>query len=515
MPISMPNLARVLINDGRASRNDAEILTRVVEAGEATREELDSAKDVIEKSDLPLAKKKYALRQLESFLDDTATGIESALFGVDPRIANKLRFAGIDSPARLLKKAATPAQREALARRVGDVDERTIRTLAKQADLQRVTGIDDKTAKVLVDLGIDSVPELAGRNASNLFDKLKAFSATQEAWIIKFKLPTADDVASWKSQAQGLDRKLSFGRVSSGWDALTTAERTDMFMAEDASLTASWPSGETTSVLKELGLPDRALDALENVTLDAADFIANTLGYRGIDADPDEIADGTFTSSDIPSGLPFDFDIDPSITAFTDRSGKFLGAKLTWSVYDDPGQVSFNAIYDAVAGRFTDTIEFDHYNNEETYRGEYDVTSDRSGSATSARAAKLGELVDGLVYISESDEPFSAVAFEFDRGSLDAASFREAVLGGRTDLEVDVRDADATSDFWDYYTDDQIHSDADVKKFATLKKYVDANLGDVRIVKTGAPGAAERTFWLLGTDDSGALVGLRAKAVET
>src|SRR5688572_13353945 len=139
--IEMPNLTlssltQVLINDGRASKNDAEILTRVVEAGQATREELDQAKDLIEKSSLPMGAKKTALAHLESFLDRTAQGLEAELFGAPVGLANRLRFHGIDSRDQLLAKAATPAQRQSLAQQIG-TDEKLLRQLAKQADLLR------------------------------------------------------------------------------------------------------------------------------------------------------------------------------------------------------------------------------------------------------------------------------------------------------------------------------------------------------------------------------------------
>jgi hypothetical protein len=514
MPLSLTNLTRVLIQDGRASKNDAEILTRVVEAGHASRDELASAKDVIESSGLSIDKKRLALQKLESFLDESATGLEANLFGVDPGLANRLRYEGVDSLGKLLSKAATPAQRQSLANELG-TDEKTLRTLAKQADLQRVPGLDDKLAHVLIDQGIDSVPELAGRNVDNLHAKLKEFNGTQEAFIIKFHLPTKAELADMVSEAGGLDRALSFGRPTSGWEALTPSERVDMMMDEDSSLTTNWVDESATDFFARHDL-DRVASALPHLKLDAGHFIAGNLEYNGApDATGEAIANGTFTEADLDDDSYAEWSTEPSVTEFLDGDGKLLGAKLEWSISIDPAEYSISAYYDHVEGRFTESIEYDHYNSEVNYRDDYFITSPSSGSVAAVRNEKLKDLSEGLLYISESDHPFEPTARAFGGPPLSEARVRDKLLWSDSSAEISIGDADRTKDFWEYYTDADIHSPADAAKFTALKEYMEEHLTDLRIIKTGEPGASERRMWLVGFDDAGNLQGLTARSIET
>lgn len=516
MPITLNSLTRVLMNDGRASRNDAQILTRVVEAGSASRDELNAAKDVIEESGLPGDMKKQALRHLEQFLEGSATGLEAQLFGVDPGLANRLRFEGIDNLGDLLRRTATPAQRQSFASQLG-TDEKTLRSLAKQADLQRVTGIDDKLARVLIDNGVDSVPELAGRNVDNLHDKLKEFTGTQEAWIIKFQLPKKADLQAMVDAAGPLDRVVSFGRPTSGWETLTTAERVELMDSEDSSLEANYIDENADVWMDTNNLPASLKDALPSLRAEGAQFVINYLDYSvpNHGATADSIADGSYTEADLPGNAYVEWAVEPSVTEYRTSGGELLGAQLDYMFSDDPASYSLKVFYDHTEGRFTEYMEYDHYNSEVHDSGGYGIGEASSGSPAAARHKQLGELTDGLSYISDSDEPFSAASYAFNGGDITAAGFKDVAFWSGSTSEVRVLDASEVADFWEYYTDPGTQSAGEAAKFATLKTFMESEFKDLTILKSGEPGNDEQTFWIMGKDDGGNLQGLRARSLET
>ncbi|MEE8410038.1 MAG: DUF4332 domain-containing protein [Myxococcota bacterium] len=285
----MREIARALIYDGTASRYDGVVLTRLVEFGSADRVALDAAVDEIEIADIPDAAKKSALRRLNSFFEGSATGIAADLFGAPAALMARFKWEGIDSGAELLEAAKTPMARDVLAQRVGST-EKEIRQLAKQADLQRVDGIDPKLAKVLVDLGIDSVVELAGRNGDNLHAKLKVFAGTQDSWIIKFKMPsdasasgskTAKEkaaVAELVAQAEQLPRVLEFGRPTSGFAALPVEARLETLYSWDSNFSREDLDGPAAAFFESLGA-DAVVSELARMHADAMMLLQEDLSY--------------------------------------------------------------------------------------------------------------------------------------------------------------------------------------------------------------------------------------------
>ena len=87
------------------------------------------------------------------------------------------------------------------------VSEERILYDAKKLDLMRVKGVGQKYATLLLASGVDTVPELATRNAANLAKKLAEGNATEE---IVVELPSEDRVAGWIAQAKELPRMLYY-----------------------------------------------------------------------------------------------------------------------------------------------------------------------------------------------------------------------------------------------------------------------------------------------------------------
>ena len=71
------------------------------------------------------------------------------------------------------------------------------------ADLMRIKGIGGEYSELLECAGVDSVPELAQRNAANLLEKIT--SANEEKSLVR-ALPTEKQISDWISQAGALEK---------------------------------------------------------------------------------------------------------------------------------------------------------------------------------------------------------------------------------------------------------------------------------------------------------------------
>ena len=125
--------------------------------------------------------------------------------GIGPAIEAKLKEAGIDSCEELLEKGATTQGRKAIIEGSG-VSEKLVLKFVNHADLCRIKGVGGEYAELLEASGVDSVPELAQRNASNLAEKMREVN---EAKKLVRSLPSADTVSGWVDQAKELPRVVT------------------------------------------------------------------------------------------------------------------------------------------------------------------------------------------------------------------------------------------------------------------------------------------------------------------
>ncbi len=91
--------------------------------------------------------------------------------GIGPAYAEKLIAAGITTSDLLLEKGQTPKGRKELEEATG-LSSKLILTWVNHADLYRVKGIGPQFAELLEAAGVDTVKELATRNAENLARKM-------------------------------------------------------------------------------------------------------------------------------------------------------------------------------------------------------------------------------------------------------------------------------------------------------------------------------------------------------
>ncbi|MCC6402937.1 MAG: DUF4332 domain-containing protein [Fimbriimonadaceae bacterium] len=124
--------------------------------------------------------------------------------GIGPAYAAKLGEAGVNTLSDLLDKGSSRNGREALAQATGMSDTLILKWV-NRADLDRVKGVGSEYADLLEASGVDSVPELAQRNAANLAVKMSAVN--EEKQLVR-RVPSESEVEDWIAHAKTLDRAV-------------------------------------------------------------------------------------------------------------------------------------------------------------------------------------------------------------------------------------------------------------------------------------------------------------------
>jgi predicted flap endonuclease-1-like 5' DNA nuclease len=125
--------------------------------------------------------------------------------GVGPAISAKLEEAGIATCEALLKAGASKKGRAEIAEKSG-VSEGQVLKFVNHADMMRVKGVGGEYAELLECSGVDSVPELAQRNAANLTAKMA--EVNEQKKLVR-SLPSESQVEDWVKQAKELDRVVT------------------------------------------------------------------------------------------------------------------------------------------------------------------------------------------------------------------------------------------------------------------------------------------------------------------
>jgi len=126
--------------------------------------------------------------------------------GIGQAYGQDLQEAGIATTDALLEKGASPQGRKEIAEKTG-ISEKLILRWVNHVDLFRVRGVGEEYADLLEVAGVDTVPELAQRNAENLYRKLVAVN--QEKKLVR-RLPTQAQVGGWIEQAKQLPRTITY-----------------------------------------------------------------------------------------------------------------------------------------------------------------------------------------------------------------------------------------------------------------------------------------------------------------
>lgn len=125
--------------------------------------------------------------------------------GIGPAYAKKLASAGVSTTGKLLKIAADASGRKDLAKQA-DVSTKQVLEWVNRADLMRISGVGTQYSDLLEAAGVDTVVELARRNAENLAAAMADVNAAKR--LVR-QVPSAAQVKDWVEQAAKLPRVIS------------------------------------------------------------------------------------------------------------------------------------------------------------------------------------------------------------------------------------------------------------------------------------------------------------------
>lgn len=125
--------------------------------------------------------------------------------GIGPSFAEKLAAANIDNTDKLLDLCCGKKGRTQIAETTG-VSESLILTWTNMADMMRISGIGPQFAELLEAAGVDTVKELAQRNAENL---ATAMATKNEEKNLTNAVPASSVVAGWIDAAKTTEGKIS------------------------------------------------------------------------------------------------------------------------------------------------------------------------------------------------------------------------------------------------------------------------------------------------------------------
>ena len=122
--------------------------------------------------------------------------------GIGPAFGEKLEAAGIKTVEALLEQGASAAGRKAIEDKTG-IDGGKILTWVNHADLFRIKGVAGQFSELLEASGVDTVPELAQRNAANLTAKMGEVNTEKN---LANRAPSESEVEKWIEEAKSLPK---------------------------------------------------------------------------------------------------------------------------------------------------------------------------------------------------------------------------------------------------------------------------------------------------------------------
>jgi predicted flap endonuclease-1-like 5' DNA nuclease len=126
--------------------------------------------------------------------------------GIGPVFREKLQGANIQTTEDLLREGRTPSGRNRLSDASG-ISTGMLLEWINHADLMQVSGVGSEYADLLEDAGVDTVAELARRNAANLTAAMKDFNVETEAVR---RTPALETVQDWVAQAKSMGRTIEY-----------------------------------------------------------------------------------------------------------------------------------------------------------------------------------------------------------------------------------------------------------------------------------------------------------------
>lgn len=126
--------------------------------------------------------------------------------GIGPTYGEKLKAAGINTTDDLLSNCCGKSGRKNAAESTG-VSETLILKWTNMADMMRISGIGPQFAELLEAAGVDTVKELAQRNADNLAQMM---ATKNEEKNLTNAVPASSVIAGWIEAAKTTDGRMTY-----------------------------------------------------------------------------------------------------------------------------------------------------------------------------------------------------------------------------------------------------------------------------------------------------------------
>ena len=125
--------------------------------------------------------------------------------GIGKTFGDKLREVDIQTTEDLLRRCGDKKGREGVSTETG-ISEKHLLEWVNLSDLMRINGVGEEFADLLEEAGVDTVKELATRNAENL---AVAVAEVNEKKNLTDRVPSAETVQKWIDEAASLDPVVS------------------------------------------------------------------------------------------------------------------------------------------------------------------------------------------------------------------------------------------------------------------------------------------------------------------
>ena len=121
--------------------------------------------------------------------------------GIGPEYGQKLRDVDIQTTDDLLRRCGDKKGREGVSTESG-LSEKHLLEWVNLADLMRINGVGEEFADLLEEAGVDTVKELATRNAENLAAAMEEVNGKKN---LTDRVPSAETTQKWIDEAKTLD----------------------------------------------------------------------------------------------------------------------------------------------------------------------------------------------------------------------------------------------------------------------------------------------------------------------
>lgn len=125
--------------------------------------------------------------------------------GIGKEYGQKLRDVDIQTTDDLLRRCGDKKGREGVSTETG-ISEKHLLEWVNLSDLMRINGVGEEFADLLEEAGVDTVKELATRNAENL---AVAVAEANEKKNLTDRVPSAETIQGWIDQAGKMDPMVS------------------------------------------------------------------------------------------------------------------------------------------------------------------------------------------------------------------------------------------------------------------------------------------------------------------